>query len=84
MLVAVADNGFQSRPENEGCHVYVVWIICHTYAKYNNVFYLSRDPIHVHRARYEDRTRVLSVNTGERTTTAQKKRLVPPGQTTEQ
>jgi len=86
MLVAVADSGFQSLAESEGYHMYVVWIICRTCAKYNNTFYLARGPVHVHGTRYEDWVWVRLVNTRERTITAQggRKRPVPPGQTTEQ
>ena len=66
--------------------MYVVWIIFRAYAKYNNPFYLARDPVHVHETRCEDGMRVRLVNMGERTTTAQeeRKRSVPPGQNTEQ
>ena len=42
MLVAVAGN------RSSRYHVYVVWIICHAYAKRNNTFYSAKAcPINV-------------------------------------
>lgn len=51
--------------------MYVVWIICYTYAKYYNASYsASRGPVQVHRTRCED-----TVNIGKKNYNKEKENI---------